>query len=192
MLKLLALLATILVAVAPADAASQVKARIPAGIGILLISNGPTPLAIYKEPSLGRVAEIYPGKLPSLSQSISWPEGSIAVIATSKKSGWYRIIYDDGEREGWIEGRPAYQLFKWETLLINRPIALIGGLRKEFYMLRRKPDRSTESVEILGKGVRVTSLSNEGDWIKVISDSKTMGWLRWRDENGRLVIALSL
>jgi hypothetical protein len=196
MLKLLALLASITIFVAPATAAAPVKARVPGGIGILLIHAGTAektaPLVIFREPSLGRVAEIDAGRLPSLSQSFSSPEGVIPVIVTVKKSGWYRIIYDDSEREGWLEGSSSQQFNRWEELLRNRAVSLIGGLRKEFYLLRRIPDISAEGISPLGKGSRVTALVADGDWIKVSTDSLTEGWIRWRDENGRLVISLSL
>lgn len=194
-LKLFALFVALLIFASPATPASPGKARIPCGIGILLINKAPKeklfPIVIYKEPRLGRVAEIDTGRLPSLSQSISCPQEFIPVIATSKKSGWYRIIYDDGEREGWIEGRPDYQLFRWEALLRNRPIELIGGLRKEFYQLRRAPDASSEPVENMGKGSRVTAMAVQGEWVSVITP-KAQGWLRWRDDNDRLVIAVNL
>jgi hypothetical protein len=195
MLKLFALLVSLLIFAAPAAPASPAKARIPCGIGILLIDKAPKekllPLVIYKEPSLGRIAEIDTGRLPPLSQSVSCPQEFTPVIVTSKKSGWYRIIYDDGEREGWIEGRSGYQLFRWDELLRNRLIELIGGLKKEFYQLRRAPDSSSELVENLGKGNRVTTMAMQGEWVSVITP-KAQGWLRWRDDNDRLVIAINL
>jgi len=196
MLKLLALLVTIFIFASASTAAAPVKARVPGGIGIVLLhaeaAVKPSTLTIFKEPSLGRIAEIRSIMVPSLSQSISSQEGIIPVIVTSTKSGWYRIIYDDSEREGWIEGRSSYQFYRWEELFRNRPVSLIGGLRKEFYLLRRTPDSSSASINGLAKGDRVTSLALEGDWIKVITDSQTEGWIRWRDENGRLVITLNL
>lgn len=180
----------------PAPAAAPVKARVPSGIGIVLIKNGsaekPYPLVIFKEPSLGRIIEIDAGRFPSLSQSINSQKGSTPAIVTSKKSGWYRVIYDDSEREGWIEGRSSQQFYRWEALLRNRPVSLIGGLRKEFYLLRRNPDISAVSITPLDKGSRVTALNVDGDWIKVITDSQTEGWIRWRDENSRLVIEVNL
>jgi len=195
MLKLLALLLSISIFTSPAAAASPVKARILSGIGIVLINNGlsgkPSPLAIFREPSLGRITEIDVNRFPSLSQSIATPEGTDAVIVTSKKSGWYRIIYDEGEREGWIKGRSSYQFYRWEELLRNRPASLTGGLRKEFYLLHRTPDSSSASIYSLGKGSVFTSLEIDGDWIKVLTESRLEGWIRWRDENERLVIVIS-
>jgi SH3-like domain-containing protein len=196
MLKLFTLFVTISLFASPATAAAPVKARVLSGIGIVLISIGtaekPSPLIIFKEPSLGRISEIDAGRLPSLSQSITTQEGIMPAIVTSKKSGWYRIIFDDGEREGWIQVRSSYQFYRWEELLRNRTVSLIGGLRQEFYQLRRNPDSSSESINPLGKGSRVTSLEAEGDWIRVFTDSRTEGWIRWHDENSRLVIAVNL
>lgn len=196
MLKATALLLTLLISVTPASAAPPVKARILSGIGILLISKVQTEertaIIIYKEPSLGRITTIEEGRLPLLSQSISSPDGLIPVIVTSKKSGWYRIIYDDGEREGWIEGRSAYKFRRWEELLRNRPAALIGGLRKEFYTLRREAKLSAEQLDTVEKGFKFTSQYLDGDWIRVNAGSQTQGWLRWRDDNSRLVISIIL
>jgi len=195
MLKIFALLLTLLVSTLPVDAA-PVKARIPSGIGILLINKAPaginSPIVIYKEPSLGRLAELDLGRLPSLSQSISSPDLSVPVIVTLKKSGWYRIIYDDGEREGWIEGLSGYQFIKWDELLRDRSVSLIGGLRKEFYTLRREATVSSKQIEPVEKGKLFTPLQIKGDWMLVITNSGAEGWLRWQDDNSRLVISTTL
>ncbi len=196
MLKLFTLFVTIALFTAPAAAASPVKARVLSGIGIVLLNSEPaakpSPLAIFREPSLGRITEVDINSLPALAQAITSPDGTIPAIVTSKKSGWYRIIYDDGEREGWIKGRSSHQFYRWEELLRNRSASLISGLRKEFYLLHKTPDSSSDSIFTLGKGSRVTALEVEGDWIRVFTDSRMEGWLRWRDENERLVIAITL
>ncbi len=190
------LLLALLIAFASAAAAAPVKARIPGGTGILLLSKTSTAerpvILIYKEPSLGRITALDAARLPALSQSISSPDGLIPAIVTSKRSGWFRIIYDDGEREGWVEGRSTYRFYGWQELLVNRQVVLLGGLRKEFYQLRSSADSNSATLETLAKGSMVISLQLDGDWIRVTTDSQTQGWLRWRDENGRLVIAFNL
>lgn len=196
MLNLFVLLASFSLFIAPATAAAPVKARIPSGIGIVLLNPGsaekPVLLKIYKEPSLGRISEIAPDRLPSLARSIVSSAETVPAIVTSRKAGWYRIVYEDGEREGWIKGLPSYQFYRWQELFRNRPVTLLGGLRKEFYLLRKSPDSSAESIMPIEKGVSVIALTVEGDWIRAIAGSRTEGWLRWRDENSRLVIAINL
>ena len=191
MLKAAALLLSLLMLVAPAAAASPVKARTLGGIGILLISSEKPQITLFKEPSLGRISTTDASALP-LSPSIKPPEGFIAAVVTAKKGGWFRIIYDDGERDGWLEGRALYQFYRWEELLGNRQITLLGGLKKEYYQLRKLPELSATALEPVGKGVKVTAMRLEGEWLEVVTAAKTKGWLRWRDENNRLVIAITL
>lgn len=181
----------LLLAAAPAIAAAPVKARTLSGIGILLISREQSQITLFREPSLGRIATTDASALP-LSQSIQPPAGFLAAVVTAKKGGWYRILYDDGEREGWIKGHSSYHYHRWGELLGNRPVILLGGLKKEYYQLRKSPDSSAAALEPVGKGVKVTALGIEEEWLEAETASKTRGWLRWRDDNNRLVIAIQL
>lgn len=191
MLKSTALFLLLLMAAAPVAMASPVKARTLSGIGILLISREQPQITLFREPSLGRMTTTDASALP-LSQSIQPPSGFIATVVTAKKGGWYRILYDDGEREGWIKGYSSYRYHRWGELLSNRPVILLGGLKKEYYQLRKSPDFSAAALEPVGKGVNVTALRIEEEWLEAVTASKTQGWFRWRDDNNRLVIAIQL
>ena len=190
-LKATALFLLLLMASAPAATASPVKARTLSGIGILLISREKQQITLFREPSLGRIATTDASALP-LSQSIQPPAGLIAAVVTARKGGWYRILYDDAEREGWIKGYSSYSYHRWVELLSNRSVILLGGLRKDYYQLRSSPDSSAAALEPVGKGVKVTALRIEEEWLEAVTASETRGWLRWRDENNRLVIAIQL
>lgn len=191
MLKSTALFLLLLMTAAPAMAASPAKARTLSGIGIVMINTKRPQLTLFREASLGRIATIDASALP-LSPSITPPEGFLTAVVTAKKGGWFRILYDDGEREGWIEGRSSYQFYRWAELLRGRPVILLGGLKKEYYQLRKIADFSGAALEPVGKGVQVTALRIEGEWLAVAKESKAEGWLRWRDDNNRLVIAINL
>lgn len=184
-------LCLLLMAAAPAATAAPLKARTLSGIGILLISREQPQITLFREPSLGRIATTAASALP-LSQSIQPPPGFLAAVVTAKKGGWYRIFYDAGEREGWIKGHSSYRYHRWGELLINRPLVLLGGLKKEYYQLRKSPDFSAAALEPVGKGVKVTGLRIEEEWLEAVTASEARGWLRWRDDNNRLVIAVQL
>lgn len=181
----------LLMAAAPAATAAPVKARTPSGIGILLINREQPKLTLFREPSLGRIATTDASALP-LSPSIQPPVEFLAAVVTAKKGDWYRILYDDGEREGWIKGHPSYRYHRWGELLGNRPVILLGGLKKEYYQLRKAPYSSAAALEPVGKGVKVTALRIAEEWFEAVTAAKTQGWLRWRDDNNRLVIAITL
>ena len=175
-------------------AASQVKARPLAGIGILLIKEtqpgSSSTLRLYREPKLGRIAEVKLEKLPVTSPYIEAGEGRRVAVVTAKRLGWYRIIYDDGEREGWVEGRPTVSFLKWEELLPGKGATMLPGLKKEYYQLRREPSLTSDPLELLGRGSGIYCIELAGEWLKVLVQGEKAGWLRWRDENSRLLIAV--
>jgi len=173
-------------------AAAPAKARPLTGIGILVMKkvnpgNG-SMLRLYREPKLGRIAEIKVDALPLLTPYIAAGEDSRPVIVTAKRLGWYRIIYDDGDREGLVEGRTSATFFKWGELLQGREATFLPGLKKTFYQLRREPSPTSDPLEQLGRGSRVYCIELLGEWLKVLSNGGKAGWLRWRDENSRLLI----
>lgn len=185
-----------LLTVSPSFAASPVKARPLAGIGILLIA-GSNPgqastLRLYREPKLGRIAEVGVEKLPVLTPYIAAGEGRGVAIVIAKRLGWYRILYDDGERDGWVEGRLAGKFLGWSELLPGRRATLLPGLRKEFYQLRREPFLTSDPIELLGRESGIYCIELDGEWLKVLAKGGKAGWLRWRDENRRLLISVGI
>jgi len=176
--------------------AAAPKARPLAGIGILLIKEAKPgndrTLRLYREPKLGRIAEVKVEKLPALSPYIVAGAGRRVAVVTAKRLGWYRIIYDDGEREGWVEGRHSGAFSSWAELLSGREASLLPGLRKEFYQLRREPSLISDPLEQLARGNGIYCIELDGEWLKVLTKGGKAGWLRWRDENSRLLIAANI
>lgn len=179
----------------PLSAASPVKARSLGGSGLLVLRGdigGSRPaLVLHREPGMGRIGELAVDQLPAITPAVQPPDGSLALIVTAKKLDWYRIVYDSGERQGWLQGRRGDRYQRWEDLLPGRGVVLPAGLKKEFYQLRRVPEAEAESLHTLGREEVVTVVRVVGDWIEVRHNATLSGWLRWRDDNGRLLIAVN-
>lgn len=179
----------------PLAAASPVKARSLSGSGLLLLrggGDGSRPaLVLHREPGMGRIGELAVDQLPAITPAVQLPDGSVAVIVTVKQLDWYRIVYDSSERQGWLQDRRGDRYRRWEDLLPGRGVALPAGLKKEFYALRRVPEVDAESLLTLGREDVLTVIRVVGDWIEVRHGAPLSGWLRWRDDNGRLVIAVN-
>jgi len=175
--------------------AAPPKARPLTGIGVLLLKEGKpetgSALLLYREPKLGRMAEVRVEKLPVLSPYVLAGESRRFAVVTAKRLGWYRIIYDDGEREGWVEGRHSGTFLRWAELLPGRDATLLPGLRKEFYQLRREPSLTSDPLEQLGRESGIYCIELDGAWLKVLTKGGKAGWLRWRDENNRLLISVN-
>jgi len=177
------------------QAASPVKARSLSGSGLLFLGsdNGrqSSRLVLYREPGIGRLAELAAERLPQLNPQVQTADGLQAVIVTAKKLGWYRIVYDDGEREGWLQGQFRYRFQRWDELLPGKGVVFPAGLRREFYQLRSGPDPAAAQLVTIDRESGLTVLTVDGDWIMVRSKAAVSGWLRWRDDNGRLLMAVT-
>lgn len=180
-------------------AASPVKARPLSGIGLLTIrtemvggKGEAKRLILYKEPRLERLAELAVNRLPALAPALIPAEGRSCAIVTSARPGWLRIIYDEAERQGWIERPGRGEFESWEQFLPGRLITMLPGLRKDYYLVRKEASLATEPLENAVREVKLTVVRVEGDWVKVRGAAAQDGWLRWRDDNGRLTVAVKL
>jgi hypothetical protein len=193
-LRTVALLLLAVLAAALPVAAAPVKARSLSGIGVLLLRSDTagkqSRLALYREPGIGRFAELDAARLPPVFPVIRAGEGIKAVIVTAKKLDWYRIVYDGGEREGWLQGQPSFRYQRWGELLPGSAVSFTGGLRKEYYLLRSEPVPAAEPLETISREHVLPVQGVAGDWLRVNRGAGSGGWLRWRDDNGRLLITV--
>lgn len=173
----------------PAYAASPVKARPLSGIGVLVI-RGNADLPLYREPGIGRLALLPPARLPLLSSSPPGGTGIFHAVVLARRPEWLRIIFDEAENSGWLERRTAWDFYQWEEFLPGRQFTILAGLRQDYYQLRILPAQDADVVASPGSGelFRIGTVSN--DWVQVQSGGGKGGWLRWRDDNSRLLINL--
>jgi hypothetical protein len=168
------------------------------GIGVLLLAvekgrnNGlQEPLYLYEEPAVLRIGALDIGQaLPYewiFSRNVSW----LPLIVTARKGDWLRVVYDDADRLGWLDPRQRGGFQPWDTLLKGKSCHLLSGLRKQYYQMFRQPGEMPLALPALSKlSFKVLKLG--GDWALVMPDQSALGWLRWRDEDGRLLISVDM
>ncbi len=185
------LLFLLLAITSPATAVSPVKARPLSGIGLLAIREGGEPLVVYREPGLGRIAELPSSKLPGLAPSLEPAPDARHAVVISRRPGWLRIIHDDAESPGWLQRRRGDAFLTWVEFLRGRSVSVLAGVRQDYYQLRRSPSPMAEAVAHAERGEPLRVAEVEGDWVRVRGSGERDGWLRWRDDNSRLLIAVS-
>jgi len=176
------------------SAASLPKMRPYSGLGIVVLpdpdsgSDRGEPVPLYEDPGIFRL-----GKLNSeITSGNEWVLGvqreHILLIVMARKGSWLKVSFDDAGREAWInsERRGAFQ--PWDQFLKGQISRLLPGLRKQYYQLYRQPDSKTSSTLVPQQLFKVLKLDN--DWAMVMPDMNTIGWLRWRDEDGRLLVGV--
>jgi hypothetical protein len=168
------------------------KMRPYAGIGILVLPAAADdltpPPSLYEEPGLSRLGSLLPGKVPRYDWILGATADVTPLIVTGRKGPWLRVAYDDAGREAWLNPARPGTFQPWDLYLKGHVSRLLPGLQKKYYQFYKQPDRSVLSALTTGQFLKVLRLEN--DWAMVLTDRNLLGWLRWRDEDGRLLIGV--
>ena len=195
-LRLAITLAAILLFYSPVLAASE---RPRAGQGVLFLrpafpeqSDGIQSIVLYETPGVERIAVLDVARLPSLIPSVSAPSGGHAIAVTGTRGNWFRVAYDDAGREGWIEGRRFWTYFSWPDFLVGRSVVLFPGLRPALTQLRLAPSDDAQSLGLIPSEQRMRVLEIRAEWLRIRSEGSLSGWFRWRDRDGKLLLAVEM
>lgn len=177
---------------------APVKARPYAGNALLIIHppafrepDKPAALIVYRDPEIGRIAELTCDALPLLSRVIALPIGEYPVAVLGKKGTWLKIAYDDAGREGWLEMARRWEYIPWDEFLPGRTARLLPGLKKGFYAVRQTPDEAAAEIEVLPPEKAFRILEVMAGWVRVETGAASSGWLQWQDNGSRFLISVS-
>ncbi len=174
-------------------AANPVKMRPYTGIGVLLLpgavgQNPEQQIYLYQEPGLRRLGTFDGTRLSGNEWIFGTQAVHIPLIVMARKGDWMRVCYDDAGREAWIELQRRHVFQSWDLFFKSRVSRMLPGLRKQYYQLYLQPARSPGLTMTPKQAFKVLKLEN--DWAMIVSEQTAIGWLRWRDEDGRLTIGL--
>lgn len=169
------------------------KMRPYTGIGMLILPVAANdlndPLPLYEEPGLARLGSLNPGRIPSYDWIFGTASSAKPLIVTGRKGPWLRVAYDDAGREAWLKPTRLGAFQSWDFFLKDHVSSLLPGLQKKYYQLYQHPGQTVMAQLTARQFFKVLRLDN--DWAMVMYDQNTLGWLRWRDEDGRLLIGVS-
>ena len=184
------LFAAVTVCAAPS---SPPKLRPYTGIGLFVPqdtnSEHAGPLHLYAEPGLSRQGSLNPDKLSGYSWIFGTSPAVSPLIVMGRKGEWIRVVYDDAGREAWLNPARAGSYQSWEHFFKSQVASLLPGLQKKYLQLFQRPGGTVLASLTPRQFFKVLRIEN--DWAMVLSDQSSLGWLRWRDEDGRLLIGVS-
>jgi hypothetical protein len=176
-----------------ASPASRVRPY--AGIGILvlpvasLVDDEPFGrLRLYDEPAMSRLEHAKLAMAPRHEWIFAMDADSLPVIVTARKGEWLKVAYDDAGREGWVKPWRRSGFETWDDFFKGWAVHLLPGLQKRYYQLFGQPGAEALAGVAPHQLFKVILLNN--DWALVQDGRNLPGWLRWRDEDGRLLIGL--
>ena len=175
-------------------AASPPRMRPYTGIGLVLFSpadssNQDLQLPLYEEPGLSRVGVLSSSRL----SGNEWIFGSLDVtpplIVSARRGDWLRVMYDDAGREAWIDPRGKGRFQSWEQFMKQQTGHLLPGLQPQYYRLQQQPEGKLLATLTPRQVVKLLKVDN--GWGMVVIGQTQIGWLRWRDDDGRLLLGFA-
>lgn len=166
-----------------------------AGIGVLLLPLSPSraqellgDLPLYDQPAMGRLGTLNRTTAPRLEWLLDLAPESVPVLVMARRGAWLRVTYDDAGREGWVRPRWRNAFETWHEFFAGRSVRLLPGLGERSYRLFSRPEG--ELVADLNNKQLFRVLLLDNDWLRVTDERNLAGWLRWRDEDGRMLVGL--
>jgi len=167
-----------------------------AGIGVLMLpvssDSGDAAyeeLQRYDEPGIYRRGALEIVRIPRHEWIFGSGSAMVPLVVMAKKAGWLKVVYDDAGREAWINPGRRGTFQPWEVFFKGQAGRMLPGLQKKYYQLFRQPDSGQPLTSVTPRQVFKMILL-DGDWAVVMSDPNSLNWMRWRDEDGRLLIGL--
>lgn len=173
-------------------AAPPPKMRPYAGIGVLMlpiaVDDRSEPLPLFEEPGLVRQGSLDLNKIPGHDWIFGASSSVVPLIVMNRKGAWLRVAYDDAGREAWVSQQRSWSFQSWEAFFKSHMAGMLPGLQKRYFQVYRQP--GTTVLATLPPRQPFKVLRIENDWAMVMPDQNSLGWLRWRDEDGRLLIGV--
>ena len=190
-----------LITVVLGGAASAVRAATPprmrpyTGIGVVVFrpsghhQGRDLALQLYEEPGLLRVDVLNNPRLSGNEWVFGMVDGASPLIVSARKDGWLRVFYDDAGRQAWIDPLYKGSFQPWDEYLRLQTVRMLPGLQPHYYRLQQQP-KGKQLATLAPKQV-FKVLTIEDSWGMVLTDQALIGWLRWRDEDGRLLVGIN-
>jgi SH3-like domain-containing protein len=176
-------------------AATSPRMRPYTGIGVVVLSQPDSSrtkqdlqLPLYEEPGLARVGMLDRFKLTGNEWVFGQAAETFPLIVSGRKGDWLRVYYDDAGREAWIDSRNTGRFQSWEQFLKLQTCHMLPGLQPQYYQLLQQPDGKLLATLTPAQVFKVLKLENS--WGMILTHQAQIGWVRWSDEDGRLLVGL--
>lgn len=178
----------------PACAAPAIGMRPYAGIGLLLLhtcaDGGPLELPrLHDGPAMLRLEQGDLARAPHHEWIFALGADRLPLLVMARRGGWLKVTYDDAGREGWVRPRSADRFQPWDEFLEGKRVQLLPGLQKRYYQRYARPGDGAGGTVEARQPLRAVAMDD--DWLRVEDGRGETAWVRWRDEDGRLLVGLA-
>lgn len=112
----------------------------------------------------------------------------VPVVVLDKQDNWLKVACSTVEDTAWISMQKEWRYLVWKEYLKSRKIKLLPGLNKEQYNIYDSTEKEVLAVVTPQDPIEVESIIE--DWALVKLGKSQIGWLRWKDANGSLLVSV--
>ncbi len=186
------LILLILLTAIPSLADAAPRMRPYTGIGVLQLPStaDSEPFRLYNEPGIFRCCDIEPASLKRLNEWLFGEDEGSFLLVVDRKGDWLEVEHDDAGRTGWLmpERRCIYK--PWNQFLKGKQVRFLNISPKKFMQVLTSPGGSPQGRQLSAKEPMKVILAQE-DWLYVLLNQNNAGWVRWRDNDGRLLVGFA-
>ncbi len=185
----LALAVLLMLLALPVQAA--VKMRPYSGIGVLQLSTiGVTDqIPLYDDPGIARCCKLDINSITSLNGWLFGSEHEPFLLVTAHKGNWLEVELDDAGRTGWVRPERRWSYLPWDQFLKGRLVQFLRNSPKKQMQVVAHPGANDGTALTTRQPMKV--IVAQGDWVYVLLNQNSAGWIRWRDSDGRLLVGFS-
>lgn len=182
---------TVLLILVGSDCSAALPMRPYSGIGVLQITKGDLAeeLLLYEEPGLTRNGTLETVAARQLTAWLFGAEDDLYLLVTARKGDWLRIERDNAGRQAWLHAMRRWHYSPWDQFLKGKAISFLRNAPK--HQLQIYPHPGATNGNPLPAHSLMKVIKVQGDWSYVLFDLFNIGWIRWRDHDGRLLVGLS-
>ena len=182
---------TVLLTLVGSNCSAALPMRPYSGIGVLQIAKGDLAeeLLLYDEPGLMRNGTLEAAAVRKLTAWMFGTEDDLYLLVTARKGEWLRIERDDAGRQAWLHGMRRWHYSPWDQFLKGKEIGFLRNAPKQQFQIYPYPGAANGNPLPAHSTMKVIKV--QGDWSYVLFDRFNVGWIRWRDHDGRLLVGLS-
>lgn len=188
---LIILLGCVMMVSSAGSAEAAPRMRPYTGIGLFVFADPESagsqdmPLQMYDEPGISRVGVLDRSRT-SENEWIFAVNGPVPLIVSARKGEWLKVYYDDAGREAWIEPQNYGRFESWEQFLKMQAVRMLPGLPPQQYQLLQQP--GGKMLDLLTPKHLFRILKLENCWGMILTEQSQIGWVRWCDDDGRLMV----
>jgi hypothetical protein len=189
-IRLLLVLAALVTAL-PAPSHGAFKMRPYSGIGVLQLSSASEfdPIPLYEDPGIARCCKIRLSEVRDLNAWLFGSEPLPVLLVTARKGNWFEVEHDDAGRTGWIRQEHSWRYTSWDQFLKGRLVSFLPNSPKP--LIQMLPRTGATEGTPLAAGHPLKVILVQEDWAYVLLNQNSAGWIRWRDQDGRLLIGIA-